>query len=103
APDVLINEGDNPHISWNHRHFDGGHLFFVANQDSLIQNATLSLRTKDRYVYRYDPVSDKLTVLPFKMIKDRTVVDLSFDAYQSGFVLTSDKKIDIPVYQYAGK
>ncbi|WP_293901437.1 glycosyl hydrolase [Sphingobacterium sp. UBA5670] len=103
APDVLINEGHNPHISWNHRRFDGGDLFFIANQDSLAQNATLSLRTKEKYAYRYDPVSDKLAVLPFKVINDRTVAELSFDAYQSGFVLTSDKKIDIPTYQYSGK
>jgi len=103
APDVLINEGDNPHISWNHRHFAGGHLFFVANQDSLRQRAILSLRTKDRYAYRYDPVSDKLAVLPFNVIKDRTVVDLSFEAYQSSFVLTTDKKIDVPTYQLFGK
>lgn len=103
APDVLINEGHNPHISWNHRRFDGGDLFFIANQDSLAQNATLSLRTKEKYAYHYDPVSDKLAVLPFKVIHDRTVAELSFDAYQSGFVLTSDKKIDIPTYQYSGK
>ncbi|WP_293882930.1 MULTISPECIES: glycosyl hydrolase [unclassified Sphingobacterium] len=103
APDVLINEGHNPHISWNHRRFDGGDLLFVANQDSLAQKATLSLRTKEKYAYRYDPVSDKLAVLPFKVINDRTVIELSFDAYQSSFVLTSDKKIDIPTYQYSGK
>lgn len=98
APDVLVNQGSNSHISWNHRRFEGGQLYFVANQDSMVQHASLSLRTKDTYAYRYDPVLDKLAPLSFKVRNDRSVIDLTFDAYQSSFILTSHTKLDLPQY-----
>lgn len=98
-PDVVINRGVNSHISWNHRRFEGGHLFFVANQDSLMRKAPLSLRTKNTHAYHYDPVLDRLSNLPFKLQNDRMVIELTLDAYQSGFVLTSDKALNLPKYQ----
>lgn len=94
--DVLINNKNNHAISWNHRSFDGGSSYFVANQDSVQQDAHFSFRTTAPYTYLYDVLQDKLLPVASVQKNNRTELTLSFAPSQSFFVLFSENQIDIP-------
>ncbi|TYR38040.1 DNA-binding protein [Sphingobacterium phlebotomi] len=94
--DVLINNKNNNAISWNHRSFNGGDSYFVANQDSITQEAHFSFRTMAPYTYLYDVLQDKLLPIASLQKNNRTELTLSFAPSQSFFVLFSENQIDIP-------
>lgn len=94
--DVIINQKENPHISWIHRASDRGDVYFVANQDSVAQQASFSFRIGQGQVYLYDPVDDRLNKQDAKLVNGRYVFDIAFDAFQSYFVVFSQEAIAIP-------
>lgn len=96
ARDVIVNKGTNDHIAWNHRRFEGGHIYFIANQDSLKRENMLSLREQNRYAYRYDPVQDKLMAIACQAVDGRMQLSLILDAYESCFILSSDRQLALP-------
>ncbi|WP_437919014.1 glycosyl hydrolase [Sphingobacterium sp. LRF_L2] len=93
--DILINGGLNTNFAWNHRQFEGGDSYFIANQDSMERVATISLRQKSAYAYAYNAVTDQLMPLSLQTKEGRTLVTLNFDAYQSLFVLLSEQKVSL--------
>lgn len=94
--DVVINNKNNASISWNHRSFDGGDSYFVANQDSVQHDANFSFRTTAPYTYLYDVLQDKLLPIASVQKNNRTELTVSFAPSQSFFVLFSENQIDIP-------
>lgn len=94
--DVVINNKNNASISWNHRSFEGGDSYFVANQDSVQHDANFSFRTKARYAYLYDVLQDKLLPVASVQKNNRTELTISFAPSQSFFVLFTENQIDIP-------
>lgn len=97
--DVLINEKNNNIIAWNHRRFDGGDSYFFSNQDSVTHQANFSVRAQASHAYVYDAVQDRLISLAFTVDAGRSRFTLPFDAYQSFFVLFSEKKISLPQWE----
>lgn len=93
--DVIINDKNNPSISWNHRTFKDGDSYFVANQDSSRQQTHLSFRTMAPYVYVYDVVQDEIMPIASEQKDNRTELMISFEPFQSFFVLFSEHQIDI--------
>src|SRR5690606_17920252 len=93
--DVIINDKNNPSISWNHRTFKDGDSYFVANQDSSRQQTHLSFRTMAAYVYVYDVVQDEIMPIASEQKDNRTELTVSFEPFQSFFVLFSEHQIDI--------
>ncbi|PRD54197.1 glycosyl hydrolase [Sphingobacterium gobiense] len=97
--DVIVNNKSNAAISWNHRNFDGGDSYFVANQDSIQQDAHFSFRTTAPYTYLYDVLQDRLLPISSIQKNKRTELNLTFEPFQSFFVLFSENKIYIPHWE----
>ncbi|RZF59840.1 glycosyl hydrolase [Sphingobacterium corticibacterium] len=99
--DVIIDNKNNTSISWNHRHFDGGDSYFVANQDSVQREASFSFRTTAPYVYLYDVLEDRLLPVSSVQKDNRTELRISFEPFQSFFVLFSEGQLDLPDWKVA--
>ena len=97
--DVIINHKNNTSIAWNHRKFDGGDSYFVANQDSVPRDVHFSFRTTATYAYVYDVLQDKLLPIESQQQDGRKELKISFAPSQSFFVLFSEKQMDIPQWQ----
>lgn len=97
--DVIVNDKNNHSISWNHRSFDGGDSYFVANQDSAQQETLFSFRTTAPYTYLYDVLQDRLLPVSSVQTNNRTELTISFQPFQSFFVLFSESHINIPVWE----
>lgn len=94
--DVIVDGKNNSSISWNHRSFDEGDSYFVANQDSVQREVHLSFRTTTPYTYVYDVLQDRLLPVSSVQKDNRTEMTISFEPFQSFFVLFSENRIDIP-------
>ena len=97
--DLVVDHKHNRAISWNHRRFEGGDSYFVANQDSAARTVHLSFRTVAPHVYLYDVLQDRLLPVKATQQAGRTEVDVNFEPLASYFVLFSDKKVDLPAWE----
>ncbi|NGM64536.1 glycosyl hydrolase [Sphingobacterium sp. SGR-19] len=97
--DVIIDNKNNASISWNHRHFDGGDSYFVANQDSVQRKASLSFRATASNIYLYDVLQDRLLPVSSVQKDNRTELNIVFEPFQSFFVLFSESQLNLPDWE----
>lgn len=94
--DVIINKKNNTKISWNHRNFEGGEIYFLASQDSSKHTTNISFRHHKKYAYLYDPVSDSFRYINGAIVDGRYNLDIEFEKQESLFVIFSDERVDLP-------
>ncbi|MCA5004740.1 glycosyl hydrolase [Sphingobacterium bovistauri] len=97
--DVIINHKNNTQISWNHRTFESGEIYFLASQDSVKHNTTVSFREYRSNAYIYDPLSDDLSRAKGEILNGRFVLDVEFDVHGSFYIIFSDEDINVPKWK----
>lgn len=87
-PDFVCARDAENAIDFIHRSTPAAELYFIANKYKEPVKSTCSFRIKGRYPEIWDPVSGKINAkVAFEMKNDRIDIPLSFDAFQSYFIV----------------
>ncbi len=87
-----LNRTDSETIAWTHRKSETEDIYFLSNQNEEKRQLEASFRVVGKTPEWYNPVTDKTTVLSnWKEEKGRTLVSISFDENESGFVIFKEK------------
>jgi hypothetical protein len=87
-----LNRADSETIAWAHRKADNEEVYFLSNQKSEKRTFEASFRIAGKVLQWYNPVTDKTSALAnWKIENGRTIVSVTLDANESGFVIFKDK------------
>jgi hypothetical protein len=87
-----LNRTDAETIAWTHRKSNTEEIYFLSNQKEEKRQFEASFRVTGRIPEWYNPVTDKTSVLQnWKEENGRTIVSISFDENESGFVIFKEK------------
>jgi hypothetical protein len=83
-----LNRADSETIAWAHRKSDTEDIYFISNQKEEKRAFDASFRIAGKVPQWYNPVTDKTSKLTnWKIENGRTIVALTLDANESGFVI----------------
>ncbi|MEN9908069.1 MAG: hypothetical protein RLZZ540_1218 [Bacteroidota bacterium] len=89
--DVLFSDAkknDRGSIAWTHRKNADEEIYFLSNQIEEKRQVEVSFRIVGKIPVWYNPVTDKSSALAnWKIENERTIVSLTLDANESGFVI----------------
>lgn len=87
----VVSVGDYP-VLWTHRTTEGHEIYFITNQSEKEIAFDPSFRVKGKNPQLWDPVTGEVHVLnEFETVGNRTRVPLKLAAYQSYFVVFTEK------------
>ncbi len=93
--DVLFSDAatnDRGSVAWTHRKNADEEIYFLSNQIEEKRQLEVSFRIVRKVPVWYNPVTDKSSTLTnWKIENGRTIVPLTLDANESGFVIFKDK------------
>ena len=93
--DVLFSDAknnDRGSIAWTHRKNGDEEIYFLSNQIQEKRQLEVSFRIVGKIPVWYNPVTDKSSVLAnWKIENGRTIVPLTLDANESGFVIFKEE------------
>lgn len=90
-------------IAWTHRRLKDADIYFVANQKDSTLVSEISFNSADKVPEIWDPVkgiADNSAGKGYKMLNGRTILQLTFEANQSFFVVFRKKGKSIPGVAY---
>lgn len=87
-----LNRADSETIAWTHRKSANEDIYFLSNQKEEKRQLEVSFRIAGKIPEWYNPVTDKTSALPnWEEENGRTIVSISFDENESGFVIFKEK------------
>ena len=87
-----LNRADSETISWTHRKADNEEVYFLSNQKAEKRTFDASFRITGIVPQWYNPVTDKTSPLAnWKIENGRTIVFLTLEANESGFVIFKEE------------
>jgi hypothetical protein len=87
-----LSRADSETIAWTHRKSETEEIYFLSNQKEEKRQFEASFRVTGKTPEWYNPVMDKTSVLQnWKEVNGRTIVSISFDENESGFVIFKEK------------
>ncbi|WP_140485508.1 glycosyl hydrolase [Flavobacterium sp. GSA192] len=93
--DVLFSDAknnDRSSIAWTHRKNGDEEIYFLSNQIQEKRQLEVSFRIAGKVPVWYNPVTDKSSELAnWKIENGRTIVSLTLDANESGFVIFKEE------------
>ncbi|AOZ99223.1 glycosyl hydrolase [Flavobacterium commune] len=93
--DVLFSDAknnDRSSIAWTHRKNGDEEIYFLSNQIQEKRQLEVSFRIAGKVPVWYNPVTDKSSELAnWKIDNGRTIVSLTLDANESGFVIFKEE------------
>jgi hypothetical protein len=93
--DVLFSDAknnDRSSIAWTHRKNGDEEIYFLSNQIQEKRKLEVSFRIAGKVPVWYNPVTDKSSELAnWKIENGRTIVPISLDANESGFVIFKEE------------
>nr|WP_288834684.1 glycosyl hydrolase [uncultured Flavobacterium sp.] len=93
--DVLFSDAknnDRSSIAWTHRKNGDEEIYFLSNQIQEKRKLEVSFRIAGKVPVWYNPVTDKSSELAnWKIENGRTIVSLTLDANESGFVILKEE------------
>ncbi|MNX45302.1 hypothetical protein D3C86_758100 [compost metagenome] len=96
-----LNRADSETIAWTHRKSDTEDIYFISNQKEEKRSFEASFRIAGKIPQWYNPVNDKTSdVGSWMILNDRTIVSLTLDANESGFVIFKDKLKEVMIRDY---
>lgn len=91
-----LNRADSETIAWTHRKSETEEIYFLSNQNSAKRQFEASFRIAGKKPEWYNPVTDKTSALAnWKIENGRTIVPITLDANQSGFVIFKEETKEI--------
>jgi hypothetical protein len=91
-----LNRADSETLAWTHRKSETEESYFISNQKEEKRQFDASFRVAGKRPEWYNPVTDKTTALAnWKTENGRTIIPLTLDANESGFVVFKNKTEDI--------
>jgi len=91
-----LNRADSETIAWTHRKSESEDIYFISNQKEEIRTFDASFRISGKIPVWYNPVTDKTAVLEnWKIENERTIVSLSLNENESGFVIFKEATKEI--------
>lgn len=91
-----LNRADSETIAWTHRKSETEDVYFISNQKEQKRTLEASFRISGKLPQWYNPVTDKTTVLEnWKIEKGRTIVSLSLNENESGFVIFKEETKEV--------
>ncbi|WP_294959589.1 glycosyl hydrolase [uncultured Flavobacterium sp.] len=83
-----LNRADSETLAWTHRKSDTEDVYFISNQTAAKRQFEASFRVDGKIPVWYNPVTDKTSnVKKWVITFDRTIVSITLDANESGFVI----------------
>ncbi|PIF70873.1 glycosyl hydrolase [Flavobacterium sp. 2] len=96
-----LNRADSETLAWTHRKSDTEDIYFISNQKAEKRSFEASFRIAGKIPVWYNPVTDKTSDTAKWMIEnDRTIVSITLDANESGFVIFKDEIKELLVENY---
>ncbi|RZJ48213.1 MAG: DNA-binding protein, partial [Chryseobacterium sp.] len=93
-----LNRADSETIAWTHRKSETEDVYFISNQKEQKRTFETSFRISGKIPVWYNPVTDKTTVLEnWKIENGRTIVSLSLNENESGFVIFKEETKEVLV------
>lgn len=93
-----LNRADSQTIAWTHRKSETEDIYFISNQKEQKRIFEASFRISGKIPVWYNPVTDKTTVLEnWKIENGRTIVSLSLNENESGFVIFKEETKEVSV------
>ncbi|MDI6033869.1 glycosyl hydrolase [Flavobacterium sp. LB2P84] len=87
-----LNRADSETLAWTHRKSETEESYFISNQKEEKRQFDASFRVAGKRPEWYNPVTDKTTALAnWKTENGRTIIPLTLDANESGFVVFKNK------------
>lgn len=91
-----LNRADSETIAWTHRQSDEEDIYFLSNQKESKRTFEASFRVVEKIPLWYNPVTDKTSALAnWKIENGRTVVSITLDKNESGFVIFKEKTKEV--------
>ncbi|TDW47912.1 alpha-L-rhamnosidase-like protein [Flavobacterium sp. 270] len=91
-----LNRADSETIAWTHRKSESEDVYFISNQKEQKRTFETSFRISGKLPQWYNPVTDKTTILEnWKIENGRTIVSLSLNENESGFVIFKEKTKEV--------
>jgi hypothetical protein len=87
-----LNRAESETIAWTHRKSATEDIYFLSNQKEEKRTIQASFRVAGKIPEWYNPITDNTTALQnWKEENGRTIVSISFDENESGFVIFKEK------------
>ena len=87
-----LNRVDAETLAWTHRKSETEDIYFLSNQKEEKRQLEASFRVTGKVPEWYNPVIDKtIALVNWKIENGRTIIPLTFEPNESGFVIFKDK------------